>query len=322
MHRYDVAIVGGGPAGLSAAVVRGRCRRTVVVFDHGRPRNYAAQAVHGYLGLDGIAPDTLRAAGRREALAYGAELVDAEVTDIRPCGAEGREFEITAEGEPLRVARKLLLATGVRDELPDVAGLREFYGKTVHHCPYCDGWEHRDRRLAALGAGEAAVGLALSLRTWSPHVTACSNGQRLSAADRQRATRNGIAIREEAVRQLAGARGRLEAVHFVGGPALPCDALFFAAAQGQRSPLPLMLGCECDQDGLIATRGKQGSGVCGLFLAGDADGDVQFAIVAAAEGATAATAINRELQDEDRGEPRDQHAVPLARAAQTPRSRD
>ncbi len=124
----------------------------------------------------------------------------------------------------------------------------------------------------------------------------------MKGSDRERCARNGIACREEVPTRVEGFDRQLQRIHFAAGPPLECDALFFCSSQLQRSQLPIALGCECDEQGLIVTRGKQNAGVCGLFLAGDADGDVQFAIVAAAEGATAATAINRELQDEDRGE--------------------
>jgi len=322
MARYDVAIIGAGPAGLSAALVLGRCRRHVVVLDHGKPRNYAAVAVNSYLGLDGIEPAKLREAGRREAASYGIEFLDVEAVGVCPCGPDGRDFEVRIEGRSPIVARKLLLATGVRDVLPNIEGVADFYGKSVHHCPYCDGWEHRDQRLAALGDGSEAVGLALSLRAWSPQVTACTNGRRLSEEDRERATSNQIACREETVTRLAGRDGVLEALHFASGPPLPCDALFFSSEHGQRSELPLALGCEYDGQGHVHTKGKQGAGVRGLFLAGDADGDVQLAIVAAAEGAIAATAINRELQDEDCGDGHDRDdAAPLRKAAEEHGSR-
>jgi thioredoxin reductase len=302
MADYDVAIIGGGPAGLSAALVLGRCRRRVLVIDHGQPRNLAAVEMHGFLGRDGIPPLEFRAIGRRECERYGVEFVDAEVTEIRCRCDQPSEFEVQTAGRSSLTARKLLLATGVKDCLPDIERIADFYGRTVHHCPYCDGWEHRDKRLAAVGAGEAAVGLALSLRTWSDKIIACSSGVALEKGDRDRLARNGIEHREEVPIRVEGRDLRLERLHFDQGPPLACDALFFSSDQFQRSSLPSSLGCECDAQGLIVTHDKQNAGACGLFLAGDADGDVQFAIVAAAEGATAATAINRELQDEDRGE--------------------
>jgi thioredoxin reductase len=291
---YDVLIVGGGPAGLSAALVLARCRRSVVVIDHGRPRNEAATAVHGFLGRDGVAPGELRRLGRAEAQAYGVEFIDAEATGAECLGGGAAPFVVHLEGREPLTGRKVLLATGVRDRLPEIENIGDFYGKSVHHCPYCDGWEHRERRLAALGDGSAAVNLALSLRTWSPQVTACTNGGKISPAERRRLAANQIDLREEQPRRLEGQDGVLEHVHFADGPPLPCDALFFANDQHQRSKLPKMLGCEADDGDLIHTEHKHRTCVDGVFVAGDADGDVQFAIVAAAEGA-----IAQELQQED-----------------------
>jgi thioredoxin reductase len=301
--RYDVAIVGGGPAGLSAAVVLGRSRRRVVLFDDGKPRNYAASGVHCYLGHDGVTPQALRELGRSEAEHYGVELVHAKVLAARRLSASGKTlagFELQTSVRTV-VARTLLLCTGVVDVLPSISGIRDFYGRCVHHCPYCDGWEHRDQRLVAFGASsQAAVKLALSLRTWSPHVTACTHGEQLTKDQRESLAGNNVEFREEKIVALRGKGSTLEEVLFDSGPALQCDALFFSSDQFQRSPLPAMLGCETDDEGLILTGKKQSTCVDGLFLAGDADGEVQFAIVAAAEGAVAAVAINHALQEDDR----------------------
>lgn len=304
---YDVIIVGGGPAGLSAALILGRARRRVLLCDDGRPRNYASRAVHGYLGLDGIHPHELHRRGRGEAARYGVDFVGERVVSARPIDGGGNvrprpAFQVTLAGGRALACRKLLLATGVRDVLPPVDGVAAFYGVSVHHCPFCDGWEHRDEHLVAYGSGEAAVGLALMLRTWSEQVTACTDGVPVSGTDRDRCTPNGICWRDEKIMRLEGAEGRLRRIHFAAGPPLECDALFFNTDQVQRSDLPAMLGCDYTPKGMIHTEGKQRTGVPSLFLAGDADGDVQFAVVAAAEGARAAVAINRELQDEDRGQ--------------------
>jgi len=297
---FDVAIIGGGPAGLSAAITLSRARRRVIVCDHGRPRNYAAKAVHGFLGLDGIEPNALRRRAAEECYSYGVSFEHDEVIEASCPASQGKSlFEVKLkEGRTIR-ARKLLLATGVKDQLPELPGLENFYGTSIHHCPYCDGWEHRDKRLVAHGKGPSAAKLAVTLLQWSPSVTCCTDGEALDASETRRLQQYGIEYRGEHIGALAGNGGQLEEVHFVTGQPLQCDALFFSAGQGQRSSLPQMLGCKCDEDGLIKSEGKQGSGVCGLFLAGDVDGDVQFAIVAAAEGAIAATAINTELQEED-----------------------
>ncbi len=210
------------------------------------------------------------------------------------------KFELQLENGNSFQARKLLLATGVKDKLPAINGFADYYGKGVHHCPFCDGWEHRDQRLVAFGRGAPAATLAMTLLDWSADVTCCSHDGVLDRKERELLHRHGVQHRYETVVELSGKAGRLERVSFATGPPIACDALFFSAGQGQRSSLPQMLGCECDADGLLVTAKKQSCNVNGLFLAGDADGDVQFAIVAAAEGAIAATAIHQELATEDR----------------------
>jgi thioredoxin reductase len=304
---YDVITVGGGPAGLNAALVLARARRRVLLVDAGCPRNDSAQALHGFLSRDGINPHELLKLGRAELARYGVEFLSRCVATARCLPPEERQgrstaFEIRLDTGQVFLSRKLLLATGVVDKLPQIEGIRTYYGKCVHHCPHCDGWEYSDRRLAAIGSGAAAVGLALSLRTWTEHVTACTEGVIPSPEDRCRAERNGIAIREERAVRVEGSEDRLERIVFASGPPLECDAIFFNTEQAQRSNLPAMLGCGPDPAGHGRTRRRQRTKVPGLFLAGDAGGEVQFAIVAAARGAIAGVTINRELQDEDRGE--------------------
>ena len=315
---YDVTIVGGGPAGLSAALILARCRRRVLLIDSGQGRNRAAAGLHGFLTRDGVRPEFLRSVGRSELKRYGVATVDGEVahaerrrdgtflvryarrgkgvsTDLG--GAGGASCE--EEGNFCATSRRLLLATGVRDLLPEIEGIGDFYGISVHHCPYCDGWEHRDGRLVAYGPGNAAVGLGLALRCWSADVTACTAGVTPDKEMLEQARAQSIRVIEHEIVRLEGEDGRLEEVVLAGGGVLRCDALFFNTGQVQRSPLPRLLGCSFKDDGGVWTDDRQCTGVPGLYLAGDADKEVQFVVVAAAEGATAAVAINRSLQDEE-----------------------
>ena len=302
---YDVIIVGGGPAGLSAALVLGRARRRVLVCDAGKPRNSAAVESHNYLTRDGIAPMEMLRLGREEIARYGVEFRRTVVTAASRAAAATRghtAFEVTLESGEQFVARKLLLATGVVDVLPDIPGFREFYGRGVHHCPYCDAYEYRDRVIVAYGRGNKAAGLALNLRTWSPRVVACADGEAVEEPQSGHCRRGEIAVRPQKVIRLEGEGGRLRRVVFADGPPLECDAVFFNTEQFQRSQLPRQLGCRYDPKGHVCTEDRQGTGIPGLFVVGDADDDVQFVIVAAAEGATAAVALNRQMQEEDRGE--------------------
>ena len=303
---YDVIIVGGGPAGLSAALVLGSARRRVLVCDAGNPRNAAALKSHNYLTRDGIPPREMLRLGREEIARYGVEFRHATVASARRTdgGKAGprSSFEVTTDSGERFTSRKLLLATGVADVLPDAPGFRDFYGRGVHHCPYCDGWEYRDRAIACYGLGDKAVGLAQTLRTWSARVTACTDGRPVDDDRLRRTRRNGIALRTEPVARLEGEAGRVRRVVFESGPPLECQAVFFNTGQVQRSALPRDLGCRYDEKGHVSTEDRQGTTIPGLFVIGDADDDVQFIIVAAAEGATAAVAINRQLQEDDQRE--------------------
>jgi thioredoxin reductase len=297
MPDYDVIIVGGGPAGLNAALILARCRRRVLVCDAGRPRNAASGGLHGYLTRDGIEPRELLRIGREEVGAYGAEIRDAVVCDAT-CRPDGTL--VTLEDGQSLCARKLLLATGITDVLPPIPEIQEFYGRSVFHCPYCDGWEMRDQPLVAYGNSRSAIGLAKSLLTWTPDVVVCIDGAAAPGRrDRERLRKLNLPLRPEKITALEGHDGRLERITFSEGESLDCRGLFFSTDQVQRSALAEKLGCRFDANGHVCTDRRGRTGVCHLFLAGDASGDVQFAVAAAADGVKAAVAINRELQDED-----------------------
>jgi thioredoxin reductase len=293
---FDVIVVGGGPAGLSAALMLGRCRRRVVVCDDGHPRNARSRSLHGYLTRDGIAPSRFNALGRRELAPYGVEL-----RKVRVNGVERNKtgFRVSLQDGKRIAARFLLLATGVVDELPPLSGMADCYGRSVFHCPYCDGWEWKDRRLAVLGEGVSGVKLALSLKTWSADLVLCTNGRGLAANDRARLGRNAIEIRTEPIAALRHARGRLRSLAFENGPAVDRDALFFSTGQHSRSDLALRLGCAFTSRGTVNTGLLCNTNIPGVFVVGDASRDAQFVVVAAAEGAKAALAINQALQREE-----------------------
>ncbi len=296
---FDVIVVGGGPAGLSAALVLGRCRRRVLVCDAGAPRNRRSQALHGYLTRDGIAPADFIAAGRGELGRYDVALRHGVAT--RACrSTDGSAFEVTFDTGPVERATYLLIATGVADEVPAVPGLAACYGRSVFHCPYCDGWEWRDRRLGVLADGVSGARLAISLKTWSADVVVVpfqARGGRLSSAWRERLAANQIVIRGAPAVALHHSDGLLRDIELRTGERVPCDALFFAMPQHPQSPLAVSLGCMVNDKGTVTTGRLCHTNVSGVFVAGDASHDAQYVVVAAAEGFKAGLAINRALQE-------------------------
>jgi len=248
------------------------------------------------LTRDGIAPSRFNALGRRELAPYGVELRRIRVHRVEPHKAGFR----VSFGNGRRIgARFLLLATGVVDELPTVPGIEDCYGRSVFHCPYCDGWEWKDRKLAVLGGGISGVKLALSLRTWSRDVVLCTNGRSVPMNGRSQLARNAIDIRTERIERLRHTRGRLRAVAFRNASTLVRDAMFFTTGQHSRSNLARRLGCAFTARGTVNTGVLCNTNIPGVFVAGDASRDVQFVVVAAAEGAKAALAINQALQREE-----------------------
>lgn len=293
---FDVVIVGGGPAGLSAALMLGRCRRRVLVCDLGQPRNRRSHALHGYLTRDGIEPAAFNELGRRELPCYGIEYRNAGVT-----GAEwaADHYRVALSDGDEAAGRYLLIATGVVDDLPAITGLDECYGRSVFHCPYCDGWEWRDRRLAAFGQGVHVAGLALALLTWSADVVVCSNGSRLDRRSRDRLARNDVAVRTDTIARLEHDEGRVTSIVFASGEPLPREAIFFTTGQHPQSELAIRLGCTLTRKGAVRTGTLCDTNVPRVFVAGDASRDAQFVVVAASEGVKAAVAINKALQAEE-----------------------
>ena len=295
----DVLIVGAGPAGLSAALVLGRARRRVLVFDSGQPRNAPSPAAHNVFTRDGTPPREMLRIGREQLRPYaGVEFRDAEVTDATRDEDGGFTVHL-ADGSRFR-GRRLLLASGMREKLPEIEGMRELWGTGVLHCPYCHGWEMRDEPLAVYGRGEFALEFAGTLRGWSRDLVICSNGPAdLGEEDRQKLARHGIGLTEEPIARLEGRNGALERIVFADGSTLARRALFARFPQRQQSPLAERLGCVLTDRHQVETDEYGRTSVPGLYAAGDLARPMQQVILAAADGTVAAICLNHELSTEE-----------------------
>lgn len=296
MDIQDCIIVGGGPAGLNAAVVLGRCKRRVLVFDTSTYRNRYSHGMHNYLTRDHILPDEFLKLCHKELQKYGVPLVAKKIVYGRK-NNDGL-FVVKAEDNTIYYAKKLLIATGLQDTVPDLPGFREFYGKSVFHCPYCDGWENSGKRIGVYAKIKDGWELALALKGWTDHITLYTdNGKKLKPQHEAYLRANDIRIVTDPVIRLDGKDGQIEKV-VLKDKEEPCDALFFVNGYTQQCNLVDVFGCEISKKGVVVTNRLQQTNTPGLFVAGDADKDVQFVVVAAAEGAKAGVTINKELQKE------------------------
>jgi thioredoxin reductase len=290
---FEVIVLGGGPAGLSAGLVLGRCLRRTLICDDGRYRNRGSQALHCFIGHDGVAPAELRQRARRELERYDSVSIVAGTARrlSRDAGLFTVEF---ADRAPVS-ASAVLVATGVVDELPPLEGIEALFGRSVHVCPYCDGWEHRDAPVAVYGRGEKGANFAGLLRQWSKDLVLCSNGAALAPELRAKLAAKGIATNSKPIRRLDAVDGRLSAIVFADGEELGRQALFFTTGQHPRSPLLEALGCTYEEKRGLVCDPEGRTSIAGVYVAGDVSRDVQLAVIAAAEGARAGLAINKYL---------------------------
>ena len=280
---FDVVIVGGGPAGLSAALNLGRARKRVLLCDAGPRRNAAAKEIHGFVTRDGTPPSEFRRIGREQLEPYGSvEARDVQVEEIR--GEKGA-FEVRLSTGIVQ-ARRILLCTGMIDELPDIEGFRELWGHSIFQCPYCHAWEEQDRRFGFLAPGPELLEFALLLRGWTNDVTVLTDGRFAVQTDLESA---GVRIEERRIARIS--KGEVE---LVDGGSLPLDVLFARPPQRQVG-LVNALGLALDSGGYVVVDEGRQTSVAGIYAAGDLATPMQSAILAAAAGMQAAARINHEL---------------------------
>lgn len=297
---YDVAIVGGGPAGLSAALWLARHLHKVVLIDSGDPRNWETRGINGFLGSQGIRSPELRGKGREEARKHGAELLDGIVTDARRNGAD--HFTLDLDDKSRIHARRILLAIGIKDLWPDIPGLSSCYGETVHVCPDCDGYETKDKKTVVVGTGRKAVGMALALANWTEELVMCTNGEPPALDEELTAKlkKLNIPVLDCPITCLRAKDGQINAVELSDGMLLDCERLYFAIGQYPADDLGAQLKCKRDEFGLIVIDERNNTSVENVYAAGDIVPGPQLAIRAASDGAVAALAIHKSLLPEER----------------------
>jgi thioredoxin reductase len=299
---YDVLIIGGGPAGLSAALQLGRSLRSVLICDDGEPRNEPADEAHGHLTRDGIPPEELRTLGREEVMNYGAEFRDTKVTDV---SKDNDRFTSTLDTGETVTSRKVILATGVRDNLPETDGFKEFWGSGVYHCPYCHGYEARGEPLGVIATDEHIVEYAKLIYNLSDDLVVFTDGEDVfDEESRSLFLERGIEIEDEPITALNGTDGELESVSLADGRNVARHALFYPPPMEQHSDLPEQLGLDVTEFGLVdATRSQRGFGVTsvdGLFVAGDASSGGPPSIASAVgDGYAVGTTVNGKLSMEE-----------------------
>jgi thioredoxin reductase len=297
LDEYDVIVIGGSAAGLSAALVLTRARRRVAVVDSGEPRNAPAAHMQGFLSRDGMPPRDLIAAGRAEVQHYGGHLVeDVAIEVIR---LDGSRFAVRLVSGATLNARRVLFATGLRDEVPDIPGVRERWGRDLLHCPYCHGYEVRDLPLGVVGRGPQTVQHALIIRQWSPDVVLCTHGGDLTVPEREQLHARGIDVVETPVARLVVEDDTLRGLELADGRVIARSAVFVRPRFMPNNELLTGLGCETDVEGWPVIDATGATSVSGVWAAGNAANPRAQVITAAGEGSAAAIAINNDLVDED-----------------------
>ncbi|MFP3391989.1 NAD(P)/FAD-dependent oxidoreductase [Brevibacillus sp. SIMBA_040] len=294
---FDVAIIGGGPAGLNAALVLGRARKKVAVIDEGRPRNAVTREVHGFLTRDGISPSEFRRIAKEEISAYPS-VSFVEDTAVSIGGTDGR-FQIETEQGQIFASKKVLFTVGMKDRPLDIPGLAEVYGKSAFVCPYCDGWELRDQPLVIITKGAELMHFAPIISGWTNRFTVCTNGpDELTDADREELQRKQVPLFDSPIRHIDSSHGIVQQVVLEDGTIVSCRGIFFKPELVTGSDLPRTIGCQITEAGEIVVDDFGKTNVPGVYSAGDATSRMHQAIAAASRGAVVSAMINNELNTE------------------------
>lgn len=293
---YDVGIVGGGPAGLTAAIWSARYLHSVLLIDSGDPRNWETRSINGFLGLPHVRPPELRALGRQECQKYDVTFVDTRVERVTKESDDMFVLSVVAQKE-FRT-RRLLLAIGIRDVWPDIPGLENVYGENAHVCPDCDGYSARGKKVVVIGEGSRAVGMALNLTTWTDQIIICTNGRPLVLDDPQSCAKLdalNIPVLIEPIDRVTCEGDSIHSLCLANGLQLDAEKIFFTIGQYPSDDLGVQLGCSRDEDGHIVIDEHCRSSVRNVFAAGDIVPGPQLAIAAASDGAIAALAMHKSL---------------------------
>ena len=307
----DVCVVGGGPAGLSAATWLGRYRRSVVVLDSQTHRNRWVEQAHGYLGSDPVDPAALLERARGDLGQYATVTIRTAEAQSAQCSVDGLFSLRLTDGDEVH-AKRLVLAMGVNDAFPEIENFFDYYGRSVFHCPSCDGYEARDQPVVVFGWNENVAGFARGLLDWAASVMVVTDGRSFEGetGHRRQLERLGVKIVEDEVEELCGQEGELQAVRLRTGGVVPCTKAFFSIAHRPRTQLAEQLGCDLTAEGCLQVDAEGRTNVPGVYGAGDITPGMQYIQTAAAKGAQAGTACALSLRDEVLGRPDDEHDRP------------
>ncbi|OWA37417.1 pyridine nucleotide-disulfide oxidoreductase [Saccharibacillus sp. O16] len=296
-QQVDVIIIGGGPAGMSAALVLGRARRHVLVLDEALPRHRVTRESHGFLTRDGVSPSELRQVARQQIAAYPTVRFVQE-TVVEAEGIDGK-FEVKTQNGQVYHARKLLFAVGMKDLPMELEGLEAVYGKSAYVCPYCDGWEMQNRQIAVIARSAFALHLTRTVSGWTDDLMVFTHGEQLPDEQKQQLESRGIPVFETPIQRIESENGETRAIVLEDGRVIERTAIFFAPQLEPGSTLPSVLGCETMDSGAMVVDESGRSSIAGIFGAGDGASQKYQVAAAVAAGSMAGAGINTELLESD-----------------------